>query len=138
VCVGGDVEREEEDELSVRLQGVPANAGTATAMAMGMGMGRQRSQSAREKVRPYPRPPLQPQPHQQQDGRPGFKTVYPDVGVRGGAVAGERPMDLGRQRSHSVGEGVHSKLYPHPHPHPHPHANRLQNREWHGVSLCVE
>jgi hypothetical protein len=55
------------------------------ATAMGMGMGRQRSQSAREKVRPYPHPPPQPQPqlHQQQDGRPGFKTVYPDVGVRG-------------------------------------------------------
>lgn len=67
----------EKDDQSVRLQDVPPGMGTVTGM--GMGMGRQRTQSAGESVCLNLCPHLQP--HQWQDLRSGFKSVYPGVGM---------------------------------------------------------
>ena len=122
VRVGGDAEREEEDKGSVHLQNVPPGLGIG--MVTRMWMERQCSRSAEENPR------LRSQPHQQQDAHPGFESVYPSVGMRAGAgeaVGRECSMGLGRQRSHSAGEGVHSRLYPHQrqHRHPHPHTHLL-------------
>jgi hypothetical protein len=71
------VEREEEDEQSVHLQNVPPGVGTGTVTMVWMG--RQVSRSAEENPR------LHLQPHQQQDARPGFESVYPSVRMRAGA-----------------------------------------------------
>ena len=73
-------------------------------------------------------PPAKSRRHQE-DGRPAFESVYPGVGVQGLVAAGERLMGLGRQKSRSAGEGVHSRL----HPYPHPPANRWNYRGRHGV-----
>jgi hypothetical protein len=103
----GEKEREQGGKRTSAVQGVPPGVGTGTVTRMGMG--RQHSRSAGESVRPYPRPHLQP--HQQQDTRLGFESVYPGVWMRagvGGAAGEEHSMGLGRQRSVSAGEGVHS------------------------------
>jgi hypothetical protein len=104
---GGDAE--EEEGRGVRLQGVPLGVGTATATAIG----RQHSRNIGENPR------LHLRPHQQQDARPGFESFYPGVGMRAGAgEAADREcsMALGRQRSHSAGEGTRSRMYPKPTP----------------------
>ncbi|KAF8221990.1 hypothetical protein L208DRAFT_627056 [Tricholoma matsutake] len=124
----GDV-GEEEDERSVRLQGVPQGMGAGTGTAMGMG--RQRSRSAGESMR-YPRPDPQPQQRLQQDDRPGFEIVYHGVGVQEGTAAGERSMGLGRQRSRSAGEGIRSRL----HSHPPPSADRHHDHDRQPVHLA--
>jgi hypothetical protein len=125
----------EEEERSVRLQGMPPGVGAG----MGMGMGRQRSRSVGESLRPYtrlhPQPHPHPHPQRQPYGRSGLEPVHADPSAReGGVRAGtgeaageERSVGLGRQRSRSAGE-MHSRLYPHTRHHLHDERQQHQER----------
>lgn len=114
---------EEEEERSVRFQGMPSG--------VGIGMGRQRSRSAGEVMRQGPS--LQPYSHRQIMDHSGFESE-PGAGAGAGDSVGigirERSTGLGRQRSRSGVKSIHSPLYPH-------HQPRLEGLKHH-ERRCIQ